>query len=71
MVAFFGHDHINDFDGEIAGILLIQTRGAGFTIYGAERGVRMITLFENRLPDFETKMLTFSRLVDKDALPAD
>lgn len=71
MAAFFGHDHVNDFDGKIIGIRLIRTRGAGFTTYGAERGVCMITLLGNRLPDFETKMLNFSRLIDKDALPAD
>lgn len=71
MAAFFGHHHVNDFDGKIIGIRLIRTRGAGFTTYGAERGVCMITLLGNRLPDFETKMLNFSRLIDKDALPAD
>lgn len=71
IASFFGHDHVNDFDGKIGTIRLIQTRGAGFTTYGAERGLRMITLFEDPLPYFETQMLDFSQLVGKDAIPAD
>ena len=31
--AFFGHDHMNDFVGEVDGILLGQTKCSGFHIY--------------------------------------
>ncbi len=68
--AFFGHDHLNDFDGEVGGIRLIQTHCAGFTTYGAERGLRVITLDEEQLPAFETHMLDYSQLLGREAIPA-
>lgn len=59
--AFFGHDHLNDFQGKVDGILLAQNRLAGFNPYtdGCNTGVRLLTLDENNLLDFESKMYYF------------
>lgn len=43
---YFGHDHINSFNGKVRGIDVGYTQGAGFHVYGPgyDRGVRMINL---------------------------
>ncbi len=62
---YFGHDHINSFNGKVNGIDVGYTQGAGFHIYGPglDRGVRMINLS----PDgtFETYDLRYRNLVGK------
>lgn len=65
--AVFGHDHINDFVGKVAGITLMQTKGAGFSSYGdgLNRGVRLITLDECDLSTFQTKTYYFRDIVGK------
>ena len=47
--AFFGHDHLNDFTGEVDGILLGQNKTSGFNAYtdGCRSCVRMIELDEH------------------------
>ena len=67
MAAFFGHDHVNDFDGEYQGIRLIYTSGAGFNTYGKayEHGVRVIELDENDITNFSTRMVYWKDLTDK------
>ena len=48
MGAFCGHDHLNDFEGELHGIRLAYGRASGFGDYGREgfpRGARIIRLF--------------------------
>lgn len=59
--AFFGHDHMNDFAGYVDGIMLAQCKTAGFNVYtdGCRSGVRLITLDENNLENFDTKMYHF------------
>lgn len=44
---YFGHDHNNSFHGEINGIDVGYTQGAGFNVYGPgkDRGTRVIDLF--------------------------
>ncbi len=47
MGAFVGHDHINDFDGNLYGIRLCFGRGTGYNTYGKDgfkRGARIIRL---------------------------
>lgn len=46
---YFGHDHINSFNGLVKGIDVGYTQGAGFHIYGPglDRGVRIISLKED------------------------
>lgn len=71
--AVFGHDHMNDFIGEVDGIKLMQCKTAGFGCYtdGCRSGVRVITLDENRPKEFETKMKHFKEfgLVSKSLGP--
>ncbi|MEK7767717.1 MAG: metallophosphoesterase family protein, partial [bacterium] len=46
---FVGHDHINDYDGELDGIRLCYGRGTGHNTYGKDgfpRGARLIRLRE-------------------------
>lgn len=65
--AVFGHDHINDFVGDVDGIKLIQTRGAGFQAYGdgVDRGVRIITIDESEPTKVSTETYTFPQIVGK------
>lgn len=49
MGTFVGHDHDNDYCGELHGISLCYGRSAGYNVYGAmERGARVIQLFEGQ-----------------------
>ncbi len=59
---FFGHDHKNDFEGEIDGVLLSHVKGTGFNGYsdGIRTGVKLITIDEDSLPSFETKNYYFT-----------
>ena len=53
---FVGHDHVNDYMGNLAGIWLAYGRGTGFDTYGKEgfpRGARVILLEEGKR-DFKT-----------------
>ncbi len=61
MGAFFGHDHMNDFVGYLDGIMLAQSKTAGFKPYtdGCRAGVRMITLDENNIRNIDTRMYYF------------
>lgn len=59
---FVGHDHINDYWGELHGIRLCYGRATGYNTYGKEgfpRGARMI-----RLRQDERKFETWLRLAD-------
>lgn len=62
--AFFGHDHVNDFEGTVDGINLVHTPGAGFYIYGngLEHGVRVIDINEKTL-SYTTETLYYKDLV--------
>ncbi len=56
MGAFVGHDHINDFVGDLHGIRLCYGRGSGFNTYGREgfaHGARAIRLRAG-VRDFES-----------------
>jgi hypothetical protein len=51
MGAFAGHDHVNDFEGELHGVRLCYGRATGYSGYGLdgfERGARVIRLQEGR-----------------------
>ncbi len=53
---FVGHDHVNDYYGELYGIKLHYGRATGYNTYGHEnfaRGARIIKLKEGR-PEFES-----------------
>lgn len=53
---FVGHDHINDYEGNLYGIRLCYGRGSGFNTYGRDgfpKGARVIRLSEG-VRNFET-----------------
>lgn len=62
---YFGHDHNNSFNGDIDGIDVGYTQGAGFHVYGPglDRGVRSIVLKKDG--KFSTYDLRFRNLVGK------
>lgn len=54
---FVGHDHINDFTGELYGITLGYGRATGYNTYskeGYQRGARVIEIHENNTESFES-----------------
>lgn len=62
---YFGHDHNNSFHGDIDGIDVGYTQGAGFNVYGPglDRGVRVIDLTaDGRLDTYD---LRYRELVGK------
>ena len=62
---FFGHDHVNDFDVLYKGIRLIATPSPSFFTYGNNRGVRTVTLYENDLLNFDTKVIYYKDIMDE------
>jgi hypothetical protein len=51
MGTFAGHDHINDYEGELYGIRLCYGRGSGHSCYGQDgfqRGARVIRLRQDQ-----------------------
>lgn len=65
--AYFGHDHINCFNGTVDGIDLGYTPGAGFNVYGPglDRGVRVFEINENSPEKYETRVITYRTLLGK------
>jgi predicted phosphodiesterase len=56
MGVFVGHDHVNDFEGDLYGVRLCYGRATGYNTYGREgfsRGARIIQLKEGKR-SFET-----------------
>ena len=62
---YFGHDHNCSFNGDIDGIDVGYTQGAGFNVYGPglDRGVRVIDLYTDG--HLETEDLRYRNLVGK------
>ncbi len=63
---FVGHDHVNDYEGELHGIRLVYGRWGGYATYGAEHftpGARVIELREG-----ERDFRTWLRLADGSAV---
>jgi hypothetical protein len=62
---YFGHDHNNSFHGDINGVDVGYTQGAGFNVYGPgkDRGVRVIDL--NTDGTLETYDLRYKNIVGK------
>lgn len=57
---FFGHDHVNTFEVTHQGIDLVSTPGVGFASYGGDnRGVRLITLNEKDIYNYDTEVITY------------
>lgn len=68
IAAFFGHDHMNDFAGDVNGITLGQCKTAGFRPYGdgLMQGVRIIDINEKSPEHFVTKMVYYRDLIGSD-----
>ena len=60
LAGVFGHDHINDFDVVHKGIRLLACPSPSFFTYGNNRGVRVITLSEDDLSSFSSKVIHYS-----------
>lgn len=59
----FGHDHLNNFEGKIGNVRVIQTPGASFRSYGnRQRGVRVFVFNENEPARFRTYTLSYADL---------
>lgn len=63
LAVFSGHDHINSYTTELDGVKIINTPGVTYNSYGNEivRGMRMITVKEDNVWDFETEVVTVSQ----------
>ena len=67
MAMFFGHDHVNTYEVSYKGIDLCNTPGVGFNSYNSiDEGVRLITLDELKPDTYETEVVTYFDLFDKD-----
>ena len=62
---FCGHDHKNDFLGQVNGINLGYTPSCGFACYGpgVDRGGRLIVLREDSPMQYETRLLRYRDLI--------
>src|SRR5262249_55090388 len=66
MATFVGHDHVNDFDGDLHGMRLCYGRATGYSPYGLEgfaRGARIV-----RLREGARSVATWLRLEDGTAV---
>ena len=65
MAVFCGHDHKNDFVGQIDGIDLGYTPSCGFACYGpgVNRGGRLLTFHENKPGTYETELFRYCDIV--------
>lgn len=66
MAMFFGHDHVNSYEFNYKGVDIVNTPGIGFRSYNSEEeGVRLITLDENKPDAYETEIVTYFDLFDR------
>ena len=74
IACFFGHDHTNDFVCNCQGVKLVNVPSPSYYTYGNNRGARVVTLHEDNLTHFDSKVIHIndvdtpkpqSRLVDK------
>lgn len=65
MGVFCGHDHKNDFLGQVAGIDLGYTPSCGFACYGpgVDRGGRLFMFHEDKPMRYETKLLRYRDII--------
>lgn len=65
LAVFVGHDHKNSFVGTYKGVDLGFTQSSGFNVYGnrTKRGVRIITLNEEKPDEYQTYTRTYDELV--------
>ena len=69
LCAFFGHDHTNDYLGEVDGIDLCAVPAAGYYSYGWHHGARTVTVYENDIKNYSTQILNEKELLPYKVLP--
>lgn len=69
LAIFSGHDHTNTYETELDGIKIINTGGVTYHSYGNEmtRGMRIITINEDNLWNFESEMVTVNGFALEDS----
>ena len=69
LAVFAGHDHINSYELEHKGVMIINTPGMAFRAYGNEfvRGGRLITINEEDTSKFTSEVITVNDLALKNA----
>ena len=65
LACFFGHDHTNDFVCECDGIKLAAVPSPSFYTYGNNRGVRVVTLHEDDLTRFDSKVIYYKDVMSE------
>ncbi len=65
LACFFGHDHTNDFVCDCGGIKLVAVPSPSFYTYGNNRGVRVVTLHENDLTRFDSKVIYYNDVMNE------
>ena len=65
----YGHEHKNNYVGELEGIKIIQSSAASFRCYGNQlRGVRVFVIDENNTENIKTYFLTYDELCGRGVL---
>ncbi len=65
LACFFGHDHTNDFVCDCNGIKFAAVPSPSFYTYGNNRGVRVVTLHEDDLTRFDSKVIYYNDVMDE------
>ena len=60
VACFFGHDHTNDFVCDCQGVRLVNVPSPSFYTYGNNRGVRVVTIHEDRPFELDTKVIHYT-----------
>lgn len=63
-----GHDHLNTYEVEREGIMIVNTPGISFNAYGNEfvRGSRLITIKEDDIENYTSEVITVNDIAAKD-----
>lgn len=57
IACFFGHDHTNTFVCDCKGVKLVAVPSPSYFTYGNNRGARVITLHEDNLKEFDSRVI--------------
>ena len=60
IACFFGHDHTNDFVCDCQGVKLANVPSPSFYTYGNNRGVRVVTIHEDKPFEFDTNVIHYT-----------
>lgn len=69
LAVFSGHDHLNTYEVEHKGMMIINTPGCSYNAYGNEfvRGSRLITIKESNPNEFTSEVITVNEAAIKDS----